>query len=207
MQLQYMTVSRLLVKQGNISQYKYPKPRPMIESLALLSNPGVRSFKCCHHFITCYCLHADNIYLTEVFVMRYNYYCQVIPRCQHGQDSCYTVREGGFPGPKRSTLHSPSQVWPVAASWKDWFSRNWNTWTRTLPLWTRTRTPPRWTRTQALWTRTHFHGLGFKRCGLGLHLGGLGLTLSPGESGEKYTVYKKEKNLHNHDHTTCVYKL
>ena len=36
----------------------------------------------------------------------YSYYCQVIPRCK---DSCYTG-EGGFPGPKRSTYHRPSQV-------------------------------------------------------------------------------------------------
>ena len=46
----------------------------------------------------------------------------------------------------------------------------------------------------------HLGGLGLKRCGLGLwsdglglglglglHPGGLGLTVSPGESGEKYT--------------------
>ena len=46
----------------------------------------------------------------------------------------------------------------------------------------RTLTPPRWTWTQAgglgLWS----HGLG-----LGLHPGGLRLTVSPCESGEKYT--------------------
>ena len=54
----------------------------------------------------------------------YNHYCQVIPLCQ---DSCCTG-EGGFPGPKLSTHHCPSQVGAVAASWKDWFSRNWNTW-------------------------------------------------------------------------------
>ena len=40
----------------------------------------------------------------------------------------------------------------------------------------------------------HLGGLGLKPCGLGLwshglglHTGGLGLTLSPGESGERYT--------------------
>ena len=36
----------------------------------------------------------------------YNYYCQVIPRCQ---DSCCTGEEG-FPGPKRSNHHCLSQV-------------------------------------------------------------------------------------------------
>ena len=45
----------------------------------------------------------------------YNYYCQVIPRCQ---DSCCTG-EGGFLGPKRLTHHRSSQVKAVAASWKD----------------------------------------------------------------------------------------
>ena len=39
----------------------------------------------------------------------YIYYCQVIPRCQ---DSCCTG-EGGFPGPKHSTHHRPSQVGAV----------------------------------------------------------------------------------------------
>ena len=59
---------------------------------------------------------------------------------------------------------------------------------RTLPLWTRTRTQisPIWTRTQALWTRT----LVFRTR---TPPGGLGLTVSPGESGEKY---KANLNFH-----------
>ena len=64
---------------------------------------------------------------------RYYYYNYTVKwfldelRCQ---DSCCTEEGGRVPGTKalNPTPPVPSRGHAVAASYKDWFSRNWNTW-------------------------------------------------------------------------------